>query len=100
MDAPGFPADARAFSAGHAAALEVFRAADTPVDWLVLAPPPTILDSEAARTGRYRIGGGRVLGTDGGGAPFSYADLAVALIDEAETPTRHRGLVAVGPPDR
>ena len=90
-DTPGFPADGREFSLGHAAELEVFRSADTKIDWLVLAPPPVVLDDEAPRTGRYRIGGEQVLG-DGG---FSYADLAVALVDEAETPGHHRTLAAV-----
>lgn len=28
---------------------------------------------------------------------FAYADLAIALIDEIETPKHHRALVAVGP---
>jgi uncharacterized protein len=97
MDAPGFPEQARELSAGHAAALDVLRAADTPLDWLVLAPPPTILDNDAARTGRYRIGGDRVLPAEQGGAPFPYADLAVALVDEIENPAHHRALVAVAP---
>jgi putative NADH-flavin reductase len=91
-DTPGFPAEGREFSLGHAAELEVFRTADTEIDWLMLAPPPVVLDDEAPRTGRYRIGGGQVLG-DGA---FSYADLAVALVDEAETPKHHRTLAALG----
>jgi putative NADH-flavin reductase len=90
-DTSGFPAEGRAFSLGHAAELEVFRTAETEIDWLMLAPPPVVLDDEAPRTGRYRIGGGQVLG-DGA---FSYADLAVALVDEVETPKYHRTLAAV-----
>ena len=90
-DTPGFPAEGRAFSLGHAAELEVFQAADTEIDWLILAPPPVVLDDEAPRTGRYRIGGHQVL--DGGA--FSYADLAVALVDEIETPKHHRTLAAL-----
>jgi putative NADH-flavin reductase len=96
-DAPGFPAEGRAFSLGHAAELDVLRGADTEIDWLVLAPPPTVLDGEASRTGRYRIGGNQVLPADDGAAPFSYADLAVALVDEIETPKHHRTLTAVAP---
>ncbi|MDN3359302.1 NAD(P)H-binding protein [Actinomadura sp. DC4] len=90
-DTPGFPAEGRAFSLGHAAELEVLRAAETEIDWLVLAPPPVVLDDEAPRTGRYRIGGTQVLGD-----AFSYADLAVALVDEIETPKHHRVLAALG----
>jgi putative NADH-flavin reductase len=94
-DAPGFPAEGREFSLGHAAELDVFRAAETEIDWLVLAPPPVVLDDDAPRTGRYRIGGSRVLPGGDGTAPFSYADLAVALIDEIETPKHHRALAAI-----
>jgi putative NADH-flavin reductase len=96
LDAPGFPEEAREFSLGHAAELEVLRGADTDVDWLMLAPPPVVLDEVAGRTGEYRIGGGTVLADDAGARPFSYADLAVALIDEVERPKHSRELVAVG----
>jgi putative NADH-flavin reductase len=93
-DSPGFPADARAFSLGHAAGLAVLRdaGAGVGVDWVVLAPPPVVLDEHAARTGRYRTGGDRLL--DGSDA-FSYADLAVAVLDQVDRPAHHRALVAV-----
>jgi len=91
-DTEGFPADGRAFSLGHAAQLEVLRAGGTEVDWVVLAPPPVVLDAEAERTGAYRTGGVAVLE---GADAFSYADLAVALIDEVEHPEHHRALVAI-----
>ncbi|MEU8176034.1 NAD(P)H-binding protein [Microbispora hainanensis] len=87
-DAPGFPVDGREFSLGPVAQLGVLRDADTAIDWLVPAPP-------AARTGRYRIGGSQILPGGDGSASFSYADLAVALVDEAETPKHHRTLAAV-----
>ena len=91
-DTPGFPEDARTFSLGHAAELDVLRAAGTTVDWLVLAPPAVFLDDEADRTGRYRTGGNALLPD----ADFlSYADLAVALVDEIETPKHSRSLTAV-----
>jgi putative NADH-flavin reductase len=96
-DAPDFPAAYRAFSLGHAAQLEVLRAADPGLDWVVLVPPPTVLDNEAIRTGRYRIGGTQVLAVGDGTPMFSYADLAVALVDEVESPKHHRELVAIAP---
>ncbi|MFJ1879393.1 NAD(P)-dependent oxidoreductase [Streptomyces sp. NPDC088137] len=94
-DAPGFPGEARAFSLGHTAELDVLRAAETDIDWLVIAPPPVMLDDEAPRTGRYRTGDSRVLPAVDGATSFSYADLAVALIDEIESPKHHRSLTAV-----
>lgn len=92
-DAPDYPAEYRPFSLGHAAQVEVLRAAGPALDWVLLVPPPTLLDAEAARTGRYRTGGTVVLST----ATLSYADLAVALVDEIETPRHHRAIVAVAP---
>ncbi|WP_308282702.1 NAD(P)-dependent oxidoreductase [Pseudonocardia nigra] len=93
-DAPEFPAEYRAFSVGHGAELEVLR--DSILDWLVLAPPPEVLDDGAPRTGRYRLGDHRVLPPEVPPRTFPYADLAVALVDEIETPEHHRELVAVG----
>ncbi|TQF73715.1 NmrA family transcriptional regulator [Rhodococcus spelaei] len=92
LDAPEFPAEAREFSLGHVAELELLRGAGEGLDWVMFAPPPIVLDETAERTGRYRIGGTSVLAADA----FSYADLAVALVDEAERPRHSRELVAVG----
>ncbi|MEU8400195.1 NAD(P)H-binding protein [Nonomuraea sp. NPDC048892] len=93
MDTPGFPAEARTFSLGHVAQLEVLEG--SALDWVVIAPPPVFLDGEAARTGRYRFGDGRVPEVAEGEPVFSYADLAVALVDEADRPEHHRVQVAV-----
>jgi len=93
-DAPDFPPGARAFSLGHAAELDVLRDKGSGLDWVVLAPPPTVLDDRAPRIGRYRIGGAQILSAT---AVLSYADLAVALVDEVETPKHHRALVALAP---
>ncbi|MEV0388255.1 NAD(P)H-binding protein [Nonomuraea sp. NPDC050643] len=90
VDTPGFPADARAFSLGHAVELEILE--KSALDWVVIAPPPVFLDDEAPGTGRYRFGDGRV---PEGAETFSYADLAVALVDEVERPEHHRVQVAV-----
>ena len=89
MDAPAFPLEHRPFSLGHAVSLRLLRASSSPVDWLMLTPPMTF-SADAPRTGLYRAGDDRVLGET-----LAYADLAVALIDEIETPTRHRTRVAV-----
>ncbi|MFI5956140.1 NAD(P)-dependent oxidoreductase [Cryptosporangium sp. NPDC051539] len=89
-DSPDFPAEHRAFSLGHVAQLDTFRAAPVDVDWVVLAPPPIVLADEPA-AGPYATGGSLVLP----GTTFSYGDLAAALVDEAEKPRHHRALVAI-----
>jgi putative NADH-flavin reductase len=58
----------------------------------VVAPPPAVLGDTTERSGRYRIGGRQVL--PDGGRPFSYADLAAAVLDEVDVPRHHRELVA------
>ncbi|BAJ32299.1 MULTISPECIES: NAD(P)H-binding protein [Kitasatospora] len=93
-DAPEFPAAYRQFSIGHSVENDVYRASG--LDWVVVTPPPTVLDAEAVRTGRYRTGGPAVLPTEPDAPAFSYADLAVALVDEATRPAHHRAVVAVG----
>ena len=89
-DTDGLPEEARAFSRGHAAQLPLLRASD--LDWIVLAPPLLFLD-EGAGTGAYRLGDGprAIPGADA----FAYADLALALVDQATAPTRSREMVAV-----
>jgi hypothetical protein len=88
-DADGLPEEARAFSRNHAAQVPVLRASD--LDWVVLAPPLVFLD-QGPGSGAYRLGGAQVIP---GADAFAYADLALALVDEATAPTRSRELVAV-----
>jgi len=92
MDDPAiFPAEIRPFAAAHTAGLDRLKAQNSVVDWLMLTPP-ALLEMGTPRTGRYQIGGETappVL------AHLSYADLAVAMIDEIETPHHHRTRVSV-----
>jgi putative NADH-flavin reductase len=88
-DPTSFPIHLRPFGLSHTAGLDRLRDADTTVDWLMLTPP-AMLDVAAPRTGRYRTGGNRP-----GSASLSYADLAVAVIDEIETPRHHRTRTSV-----
>ena len=84
------PAEIRPFAVAHTAGLERLRARDTAVDWLMLTPPAR-LAADAPRTGRYEIGGE----TASPSAHLSYADLAVAVVDEIETPRHHRTRVSI-----
>jgi putative NADH-flavin reductase len=93
MDGPEFPEGFLEFSKGHAAGLDVFRSATTDLDWLVVTPP-MVLD-EGPRTGTYRVGGDQLLTQEDGTSHLSYADLAIALLDEAETPKNHKVRISV-----
>ncbi|HEV2638063.1 MAG TPA: NAD(P)H-binding protein [Actinocrinis sp.] len=99
-DAADFPAEYREFSVGHAVEIDVFQKAGEWLDWVVVTPPPVLLDADAEPTGRYRVSvGNRMLpqdpDPDPDAAPFSYADLATALVDEAVDLHHHRTVVAV-----
>ncbi|MEU6667314.1 NAD(P)H-binding protein [Streptomyces sp. NPDC046727] len=95
MDDPlAFPPEIRPFAQAHTAGLHRLRErGDGPVDWVMLTPAGH-LEHGGARTGRYRVGGEQLPGDDR--EPWlSYADLAVALVDEIEEPVRHRTRVSV-----
>ncbi|WP_283136063.1 NAD(P)-dependent oxidoreductase [Rhizohabitans arisaemae] len=83
MDTPGYPQEYRTFYLGHAAGAAVLENADTPVDWLVISPAGDF-DHQGVRTGRYAVALGDAA------ARISYADLAVALLDEIDSPRHHR----------
>ncbi|MET7640972.1 NAD(P)H-binding protein [Streptomyces sp. NPDC005438] len=86
------PPGIRPFAEAHQAGLDRLRSAPTEVDWLMVTPPAR-LEAGAPRTGGYRVGGETV--GDEATARLSYADLAVALLDEIDTPRHHRTRISV-----
>ncbi|MEV0154709.1 NAD(P)H-binding protein [Micromonospora sp. NPDC050686] len=96
LDDPAvLPVELRPFALAHTAGLDRLQAAETVVDWLMLTPPAA-LRPDAPRTGRYQIGGEHP--PDQEVAHLSYADLAVATVDEIEAPRHHRTRVSVFSP--
>ena len=89
LDAPGFPAEARSFCLAHAAGLEVLRRDGAMLDWVYVSPAGDF-DHEGDRTGRYDVRRHGDLA-----ARISYADFALALLDEAETPYHRHTHLAV-----
>jgi putative NADH-flavin reductase len=63
--------------------LEVLRGTGPEVDWTFLSPAPVIDAGE--RTGTYRVGTDHPVGSF-----ISFADFAVALVDELERPAHRR----------
>jgi uncharacterized protein len=91
MDDPSvFPPELRPFAAAHAAGLDRLREDGGTVDWVMLTPPARL--EPTTRTGRYEVGGESVPPP---GAHLAYADLAVAVLDEIDTPRHHRARVTV-----
>jgi putative NADH-flavin reductase len=88
LDTPEHPQEYRDFCLGHVAGVEVLRAEGGALDWLVLSPSGDF-DHGGGRTGRYAVAPADME------SRISYADLAVALLDEIERPTRHRTHVGI-----
>jgi hypothetical protein len=83
------PAEVRPFCLAHAAGLEVLHAEGAALEWVYVSPAGDF-DHEGERTGHYGI---REHGD--AAARISYADFALALLDEAETPQHHHRHLAV-----
>jgi len=66
---------------------------NTALDWTFLSPPAFLQPGE--RTGRYRVGGEELLMAGDKPAGISVADLAVAIVDELETPRHVRARFTV-----
>lgn len=73
--------------------LEVCRA-DSSADWAYLSPAALLLPGE--RTGEYRLGTDELLVDADGNSKISMEDLAVVLLDEAESPKHHRTRFTAG----
>ena len=107
MDQPEFPPAYLPFNEGRVLELEILRNTPSRVDWVVVCAPPSGLDNKAPRTGDYQVTGHKLLPYESGDGPsfafpwapdgpwFSFTDLAVALVDEADSPRHHRDLVGV-----
>ncbi|MGI5419783.1 NAD(P)-dependent oxidoreductase [Actinomadura luteofluorescens] len=87
MDEPGYPSEYRSFYLGHAAGLDELGTSD--LDWAYVAPAGDF-DHDGTPTGRYRV-------ADHGdpASRITYADFAIALLDEIEAPRHHRAAASV-----
>ena len=83
VDDPAFPEDYRNEALAFADVLELFRSAGDAVAWTLVSPAPNYPTEESS--------GAYVSGTDSPAGPaLSAADMALALVDEAERDA-HRG---------
>ena len=94
LDTPGFP-DFIAVEARPAAeALDWIRSNAGDLDWAFVSPSMMLGPGE--RTAKFRKGKDHLLTAEDGKSSISYEDLAVAILDELETPTVHGGRFTVG----
>ena len=81
VDTPEFQDAWKPNALAQAAALGVYRLCDD-LDWTYISPAALIEAGE--RTGSYRVGGDELLTDDKGRSRITYADYAIALVDELE----------------
>jgi putative NADH-flavin reductase len=87
MDTPGYPQEYRALYLAHEAAAEIF--AESALDWVSIAPAGDFDHDHPVRTGGYQV-----IQADSA-SRISYADLAIALLDEIDDPRHHRTRIGV-----
>lgn len=80
MDAPDFPADWKPLAAAQAKALAELRERDD-VKWTFISPACDF-QADGERTGKYLVGGEELILNSAGESVISYADYAVAMVDE------------------
>ena len=87
VDTPAFPDAYKPEAQAGGEFLALLRA-EPDLDWTFLSPAFIFADGE--RTGRFRLGGDTALKGEDGPSRISFADYAIALVDESETPKHPR----------
>ena len=80
MDAPNFPADWKPLAAAQGKALDELRARND-VKWTFISPACDF-QADGERTGKYIVGGEELILNSAGESVISYADYAIAMVDE------------------
>lgn len=82
VDTPEFPEDFKPLATNMAKALDELKKCDN-VNWTYLSPAIEFV-ADGARTGHYTAGGEQFMVNSQGKSQISYADYAIAMVDEAE----------------
>lgn len=93
IDNPGFPSEYKKEATAGAKFLDALRE-EQQLDWTFLSPSAEFTETE--RTGKFRLGQDELLVSSEGRSWISFADYAIALIDEVETPKHSRQRFTVG----
>lgn len=86
IDTPDFPDFVKPTASGQGRNLEELRQT-TDLKWTFISPS-AVFDAEGKRTGSYQLGKDQLLVNSKGDSYISYADYAIAVVDEIENP-RH-----------
>ncbi|MBE6476671.1 MAG: NAD(P)-dependent oxidoreductase [Propionibacteriaceae bacterium] len=92
-DGPDFPESFKPLAAAMGAALADLRTR-TDVDWTYISPAADF-QAEGERSGRYIVGGEELTLNERGESIISYADYAIAVVDEIESGSHSRERISV-----
>ena len=84
MDTPDFPDMFKPLASNMGEAFDTLRTRKD-VNWTYLSPSADF-SAEGVRTGKYKAGGEELMTNSKGLSTISYADYAIAMLDEAELP--------------
>lgn len=93
IDAPDFPEAYKAEASAGGDFLQALRQ-EQQLDWTFLSPSAEFVEGE--RTGSYRVGKDHLLVDAKGRSWITFADYAIALLDEVENPAHSRQRFTVG----
>jgi putative NADH-flavin reductase len=93
IDSAGFPAEYKAEASAGALFLENLRQ-EKEVDWTFVSPSAEFVEGE--RSGSFRIGKDDLLVNSEGRSWITFADYAIAMLDEVEAPKHSRQRFTVG----
>jgi len=88
IDQPEFPAEWKAPAMGGIVFLDALRK-EQEVDWTFFSPAAFIF--EGPRLEHFRLGGDQLVTDDAGESKISFADYAIAMVDELEQHRHSRG---------
>lgn len=94
METPDFPAIYLATAQNQGENLRILQET-TDIQWTFISPS-AFFDSAGERTGAYRLGKDHLLVNASGQSYVSYADYAVAVLDEIENPKHRNERFTVG----
>ena len=86
------PAEYLPIATSHEKALAVLRGSD--INWTYLSPGAYFVPGE--RTGKFRLGTKELIADAKGESKISFADYAIALVNEIEKPAHERASFSVG----
>lgn len=94
LETPDFPEMFLATAQNQGENLRILQGTDS-IQWTFISPS-AFFDAEGARTGSYAVGKDHLLVNASGQSYISYADYAIAVLDEVENPKHRNQRFTVG----